>query len=225
MASIAGPPKQQRSRDSLERLLSAGLEMLDAPDVDGFTIAAVADRAGVGVALVYRRFADKDALLAALLRRFTDQTVAALKPEIAALESADRSLETLVHSFVGVVASMFRDRENLMRAFMALNRGTPALSLAVQEGIRTLTSLMEPALLRHRDEFRCTDPEFAVTFCSHQTLVTFAALVATNDAHSEIRWDETAGQLSAMTLAYLRAEPASACVNRASGGLRHARHG
>ena len=225
MASVARPPKQQRSRDSQERLLYAGLELLEEEGFDGFTIAAVAKRAGVGVALVYRRYADKDAFLAALLRRFTDETVTALEPEIAALDSTDRGLEGLVTDLVDVVASMFRDRENLMRAFMALNRGTPALSSAVQEGIGTLTSLMEPVLLGRRSEFRCTDPEFAVAFCSHLTLVTFAALVATHGADSEIRWEATAGPLSAMTLAYLRAEPTSACLAHFNGGLHEVGHG
>lgn len=219
MASIAGPPKQQRSRDSLERLLSAGLEMLDAPDVDGFTIAAVAERAGVGVALVYRRFADKDALLAALLRRFTGQTVAWLEPEISALKADDKTFEARVSGLGHVFAAMFRDRTNLMRSFMALNRGTPALSAAVQEGIHELTQMIAPVLLLHRDEFLCADPDRAAKFCARQTLATFAGLVAPHGAGRSIPWEATTAQLSEMTLAYLRAEPAI------GAGLRPAGHG
>lgn len=119
---------------------------------------------------------------------------------------------------------MFRDHENLMRAFIALNHGTPALSAAFHEGIRAITSLTQPVLLE-RDEFRCTDPELAVAFCTQQTLVAFAALVATHDARSEIHWDATTGRLGAMMLAYLLAEPTGACVAHADSGLGHAGHG
>ena len=208
MATIAGPPKQDRSRDSLERLLSAGLEMLEEDGLEGFTIAAVAKRAGIGIGLVYRRFEDKNALLAGHFERFAQQTSADLQPAIRELESADATLEEMLPEFTMLVAAMFRRRERLTRAFVYANRGDTSLAAAVEEGIRPMATQMQDLLLAHRDEFRCADPELAVAFCYQQMVNAFTALLtSTNRVHAEIGWETSIDQLSLMTLAHLTRDP------------------
>ncbi|RUL65952.1 TetR family transcriptional regulator [Dyella dinghuensis] len=56
-------PKQQRSRETLERLLAATIKVLDEEGLEGAVIPKIAAAAKVAPASVYRRFADKDALL------------------------------------------------------------------------------------------------------------------------------------------------------------------
>jgi AcrR family transcriptional regulator len=208
MAPATNPPKQQRSRDSLERLLTAGLEVLENDGIEGFTIAAVAKRAGVGSTLVYRRFTDKNDLLGAIFNRFTEQRFNERLPAIEVLGRTGIGLDRLVFEYTDLLAASFRDHEHVMRAFITQNRRDPELAQLVEEGLRPMTAEFERALLSHRDEFRCADPELAVAFCFQSMLNTFAAVVTgTSRVHPEFGWDTVVRQLSLMTLGYLRSEP------------------
>jgi AcrR family transcriptional regulator len=64
------PTHQDRSARTVEALLAAGRETLVHDGWEGATISAVAQRAGVAVGSVYRRFADKDALFGAVYEQF-----------------------------------------------------------------------------------------------------------------------------------------------------------
>ena len=54
------PPQQARSRAALQRLLASAEYVLVNGGIDGFTIARVAEHAGVSVGGVYRRFEGKE---------------------------------------------------------------------------------------------------------------------------------------------------------------------
>ena len=70
-------PRQQRSRDRLDRILSAADAVLAEDGYDAFTTSAVAARAEVPASSVYRWFADKDELATALLMRHLDVSTSA----------------------------------------------------------------------------------------------------------------------------------------------------
>src|SRR3954464_13654265 len=55
------PPKQQRSRDAWNRVLDAGVAILEDGGYDAFTIAAVCERASVAPTALYARTTSKDA--------------------------------------------------------------------------------------------------------------------------------------------------------------------
>ena len=54
-----------------ELIFQAGAGLLEEGGAEALTVAAVAARAGVSVGSVYRRFGDKDRLLASLQADFT----------------------------------------------------------------------------------------------------------------------------------------------------------
>src|SRR5215471_19325133 len=56
-------PQQERSRESLRKLLKAAAEVLGQHGVDGTTIPRIAHHAGLTPGAIYRRFHDKEALL------------------------------------------------------------------------------------------------------------------------------------------------------------------
>ena len=60
------PPKQQRSREAWNRVLDAGVAILEDGGYEAFTIAAVCDRAGVAPPSIYARTTSKDALFLAV---------------------------------------------------------------------------------------------------------------------------------------------------------------
>jgi AcrR family transcriptional regulator len=64
MATSRRLPKQQRSRERVERMLGATAELIAEGGIDALTMAGVAERSDVAIATVYRYFADRDELAA-----------------------------------------------------------------------------------------------------------------------------------------------------------------
>src|SRR4051794_16226665 len=64
-----------RPRTSSDAILAAGRELLEAGGVDAVTMQAIAERVGIRAPSLYKRFANRTALLAALADSgFTEQT-------------------------------------------------------------------------------------------------------------------------------------------------------
>lgn len=66
-------PRQQRSRELVERLLDATAAVVVERGVQHLTTNHIAERAGVSIGSLYQYFPDKDALLEALLERMSRQ--------------------------------------------------------------------------------------------------------------------------------------------------------
>ncbi|HWD69028.1 MAG TPA: helix-turn-helix domain-containing protein, partial [Solirubrobacteraceae bacterium] len=66
------PPKQQRSRESYERVLDAAHGLLEENGFEGFTVQEVAARANVSVGAIYERFGNKESLLRTVHARLMD---------------------------------------------------------------------------------------------------------------------------------------------------------
>lgn len=62
-------PVQERSRQTVTRILDAAAAIADEQGVDAATTRAIADRAGVSYPSLYRFFADREAILDELLER------------------------------------------------------------------------------------------------------------------------------------------------------------
>jgi AcrR family transcriptional regulator len=67
------PPMQNRSRETLERVLEAGERLLIEKGWDGFTVQEVSRRAKVSIGSIYARAPSKEALLLAIYDRATDR--------------------------------------------------------------------------------------------------------------------------------------------------------
>lgn len=59
-------PRQQRARAAVQRILAATAELLDESGFDALTTTAVAERAEVNIATLYRYFPDKFSIVVAL---------------------------------------------------------------------------------------------------------------------------------------------------------------
>jgi AcrR family transcriptional regulator len=73
------PPLQNRAEAKRALVLEAAERLLETFPPSQVTTRKVAEAAGVPVGSVYRYFADADDLLAALFRRFNEETVAAVE--------------------------------------------------------------------------------------------------------------------------------------------------
>lgn len=62
-------PRQQRAKASVDCVLEAAAQVLEATGAGGFNTNAVAERAGVSIGTLYRYFPDKKSILIALAER------------------------------------------------------------------------------------------------------------------------------------------------------------
>jgi AcrR family transcriptional regulator len=98
-------PAQSRSRATVEVILEAAVQLLEAGGERGFNTNAVAERAGVSIGTLYRYFPDKQAILVALARRemeAVNATTSALAAEGSPPGARDRAIiRAFLHAFGG----------------------------------------------------------------------------------------------------------------------------
>ena len=73
------PPRQARSRDTLERFAGAAVTLLASESWDRIAVARLAREARSSVGAFYARFADKDALLDHLDERYARELTSLLQ--------------------------------------------------------------------------------------------------------------------------------------------------
>lgn len=124
--SLDLPPTQQaRSRLTQQRILEAGTALLEEGGTEALTVAAVASRAGVSVGSVYRRFGDKDRLIAALQHGMIDQFRADIIHRFTPLRTDPTAL---VASAVAGLTETYQAHERLMCVFMTAGTTDPAVA-------------------------------------------------------------------------------------------------
>ena len=107
-ASGRRTPVQRRSRERVERILRAAEELVVSQGVGALGTREVALRADIPVATLYQYFADRDAIISALIERH----VRSMDGRIAAaLGSLTRySVRTVVETTVGAYRAAYRER-------------------------------------------------------------------------------------------------------------------
>lgn len=117
-------PGRQRSEAADQAILAAAIDVLAAEGYGGLTMAAVIARAGVSSATLYRRWADKQHLVAAAL--------ASLHAEIVDVDSG--TLEGDLAAFLGgIAAAMSVRRDDLAEDVAVELRRNPEFREAVNE--------------------------------------------------------------------------------------------
>jgi len=112
-------PRQRRARASVDFVLEAAAQVLEAEGEAGFNTNAVAERAGVSIGTLYRYFPDKQAILLALALRETEAHRQAIT---SVLEGAERGLakdRAMIRAFLGAFAGRSRARRIAMTTLLA----------------------------------------------------------------------------------------------------------
>lgn len=162
----ARPPKQERSRLTLYRLLSAAEALLNEGGLDAATVPAIAETAGVSVGVVYRRFPDKDALLRAVYERFFEKMELQNRASLQAVWQMKLPLTAMVRGMmVGMVAA-YRRHRRLFRALHRFAREHPDPKFRRQAQLVNAQALNGIATLMmvHRERIHHPDPETAIRF-------------------------------------------------------------
>lgn len=157
---IAGlrPPRQQRSRDTLRRLLDAAEELLEQKTFAEASVAEIVERADSSVGSFYQRFEDKEALLHALDRRLARQSREVLEAVAEVDWSRDWSLPETLALLIRPWVESYHERRGVRRALLEASRRDPSFRSRAAETERRAVEVLGTLLEDHREEVAAPDP-------------------------------------------------------------------
>ncbi|MEU8701593.1 TetR/AcrR family transcriptional regulator [Streptomyces sp. NPDC048680] len=192
-------PRQARSAATLARVLRAAEEIASSSGLEDMTMTGVAERAGVAVGTIYRRFDDKEQLITALTDRMLER-----REEYVAerLRAAEPSLSGVMDAYAHALLQSFADNSNLFPELLRA-RGTKSLD----RGARTITEihrLLLEAAAPYAHQIRRSDPRTALDTTARAILgACFHNSVRPDPATGETATRTYADELSDMAIAYL----------------------
>ncbi len=206
----ANPPKQERSLETLNRLLDAAEKVLEEDGLDAATVPAIAKRAGVSVGVVYRRFPNKEALIRGVYERYLWRIREQNGMMLSALAHVRMTLPDLIRGMVRGSVEANRRKRNLVAAINQFVRTSEDASLRREaaEINKASTAAVSALMLVHRDQIRHPDPEAAIEFA----ILTLAAVVRATIIDKESTYgleppDDLEDELTRMITGYLGIEP------------------
>lgn len=208
-------PRQARSRATADRLLEATFALLSESGLEGAVIPRIAERAGVSAANIYRRFADKDALVRATILQALRASQAANEASLARMV-VRATLAASARRLMTLLIEQYRSQPRLMRALLRfIENDTDAEFVREARALlRANAELVARALLVHRDEIAHPDPARGLAFAVTNAAVVVEAYML--DPHAD-EWlggrrlgaAELARELAAGFVARLQAPPAA----------------
>lgn len=201
------PPVQRRSKETLGRILQAGVDLLIEGGWAAVTVSEVARRAKVSIGTLYGRFESRDALILAIQDRVLadiawDRDTAFNDPQWATV-GPDRALEVAVTS----MGSIFMRHQKVLRALTArshfdaeiMRRGTAA-ALALGDDFTRV-------LLPHAGAFNHPEPEKGIRFLFGVCVDAYSRLLSESDenvlSRNQLSWEETTAELHRVAASYL----------------------
>jgi AcrR family transcriptional regulator len=158
-------PQQERSRESLRKLLKAAAEVLGQHGLEGTTIPRIAQHAGLTPGAVYRRFHDKEALLETAILGILERQDERMKTGITPATAAQIPLPVFAGQVIGGMVLTYRVNASLLRAIRIFVQGrthTPFWRKACKLEVRSYERVLELFLAHHKD-IRHPDPRIAVS--------------------------------------------------------------
>jgi AcrR family transcriptional regulator len=116
------PAQQKRSEQTTNSLIDAAEEILKSEGADAATLRAIADRAGVSVGVVYRRFPDKDAILRSVYLRYFSKAAASNERVFASTDWSRYATPFLVKILIDGMVTSYRAHRHVLRALLLYAR-------------------------------------------------------------------------------------------------------
>jgi AcrR family transcriptional regulator len=169
------PPKQTRSRRTLERIVSASLAILDDQGPAGLTVQAVVEHADSSVGSFYARFKGKSDLLDYLGARVWQEALERWNEALASRDWSDLELGELASGSVGLLYDAQRSRSSYLRA---LDRAASGNDDAYTAFRKQLLDGISELFLARRHDIDHLRPELAV----HLGLLAVLGVIDTEEA-------------------------------------------
>lgn len=152
------PPKQRRSRRTLERLVRASLDILDREGPDGLTVKAIVEGAHSSVGSFYARFAGKDELVDYLGERVWREAATRWDEALGSRDWSGLDLGQMVDGAVRLLGEAAGSRASSLKALEQVPGARDDAYLSFQGHV---ISGLEELLLARSDEMAHPDPPVA----------------------------------------------------------------
>jgi AcrR family transcriptional regulator len=128
----------------VERILAAASKLVADRGVDAVTTRSVATASAIPVASLYQYFADRDAILLALVERDTDEMDEQVAADLAALEVL--SIESLVGTTMRAYIKVYERRADFVEIWLRGRTNAAIHDFGRQHNRRTASSLRDFAV-------------------------------------------------------------------------------
>lgn len=194
------PPQQARSRAALQRILASAEEVLATTGFDDFTMAAVAERAGMSVGAIYRRFEGKEQLLIAV----KDRLLSRVEDDITtALGAVEGGLPEVVGAFTRALADGLSAGAHVIPHVIGNARSTES-SERSRRALENIERMFLDAATAHLDQVRRSDPATALAIVFRTITAACAHRAFTGRAWPDgISWAQWSEQIADMATVYL----------------------
>ncbi len=200
------PPRQKRSRESLERAVAAGVEVIVDLGWDGFTVAEVSRRAKVSVGSLYARFGSKEELFLAAQARAIEVMEQEEVDYYALARWDDASDLAVVEGAVDGLARTFERHGGVLRGLMRRAGRDDEVSQRGSLGASHMARSYTELVLSRRAALRAPDPEVAVDMTYRMVFSALARRLVygeTFESQRPIAWDTFVAEQRRACVAYL----------------------
>lgn len=204
--SLVREPKQERSRLSFDKAVDATVSLLVERRSEAFTLAEVAQRAGVSTGSIYGRVESKSDLIRTAQARETARIREVQRAAFAQSAPDGESLAATVARVVRTLGEVLRAEAPVLAPFMTIGNHDPVVAQEAKLGFEDSVELFCAALLTRREQIRHPDPERAVGWSFtvvYSVLARWLGLGSEPEAAGEGDWEQILADLSEMLTAFL----------------------
>lgn len=203
------PPKQERSKATVERMVAAAEQLMRDRGSDDFTLAEICQLGSVSMGAIYYRFSSKDDLLRLVHARLMEDVEREMKASIARTVQQIGGLPQLVRTAIEALAETLREFAPLLRPLMLRSISDPVIRSAGKDTYARMADDFVAAILTRTDEIAIPDPRRAA---ETSYAIAYAALgrslglnVSPGHVADILDWHELKKSLSLMCASYLLA--------------------
>jgi len=209
------PPRQDRSRESLRRMLDAAETVLAKHGLQGATLPRIAAEAGLSPANVYRRFRDKDALMEAVFHRLTQRSSAGVQNQFDPETVRPMGIVQFSRNVIEGMIRGYRANAGLSRATVEYSEQHWEAGFVRKARASEAQSFqrMVDTFLMWRDQIKHPDPESAIRFAFLMVAIALRELILFDRSHIfkavfPVNDDSLQRELPRLFLSYLGVEEA-----------------
>ena len=197
-------PQQRRSRAALAKIVEAAEQLLRRSSIDDFSMAAVAQAAGLPIGNIYRRFRGKDELIQAI----KEDVIARIEDAVTERLSRERfqDIPSLIRGIVGAVSETYSRDQGLHRFLFNRSISDPVLTEIGSSGRRRIFEYYRDALLPLLPQNSAERAEMLVRVSFHLISAAMAGKACADDwTLTDMSWNVLGAEISTAAIAYLQA--------------------
>ena len=197
-------PKQDRSQQTMDRIMRAAASILQEKNFEEITIAEIVERAHTSVGAFYGRFKDKEGLLEALDAHFFAEFEKDITALLLSPGWSEQPVSKMIRDICRLLVDTYSRQTGVLRSLNLKARlhNDTRFRKREERAWSELFPRLKEALLTHQAEFSHPDPAFAIQFGFQQMFFTMREVLIWEPLRSAPNCTND-GLISELTRAYL----------------------